>query len=134
MSEFSKELNNMASQDRPMPTDLDQADQLAYQALSYLYKRYRAGQITKERAVFEKDEITNAWSIAKSDTVFLKRSALKLSARIDLASDRYANERTLEAADEMYRAFWNGKEPIPTGDYRPVKQKQPEDTIDDIPF
>lgn len=55
------ELNIMAAKLMPLPQGLTQAEQQLYKSLCLIYREFRAGQITKEQAIFEKQEFYKSY-------------------------------------------------------------------------
>lgn len=95
-----------AMRGEPLPKTLDIADSCLYMALKNLYAMYRAGLITRKDATAEKQRLVYNWETDKSKIEFLNRESEALRERIGKSAERYANERTIEAADEMYCAFY----------------------------
>ena len=101
------EFEKQAMMGEPLPKRLDIADSCLYIALKNLYKMYRAGLISRRDATAEKRSLVYNWATDKSKLDFLERESKVLRDRLGEATERYARERTIEAADEMYCAFYN---------------------------
>ena len=95
-----------AMRGEPLPKTLDIADSCLYMALKNLYAMYRAGLITRKDAKTEKQRLVYNWETDKSKIEFLNRESETLREQIGKSAERYVNERTIEAADEMYCAFY----------------------------
>ena len=95
-----------AMSNKPLPKDLDVVDSFVYLALKYLYLAYKKlcsrGEASKEKAT-----ILYNMSEGKSKLAFLNRQSDTLRDRISEASERYAEDPTIENADKLYAAFYN---------------------------
>lgn len=116
---FREDLDIMASKGKPMPLGLNLAEQLTYQALCHLYERYRTGTVSKAQARADKKEITDQYCLYQSKLDFLSRETQMLSEEIVEASEIYKRNRTIQNADKMFRAFWNGDGPRQTAQNAP---------------
>lgn len=96
-----------AMANKPLPKDLDVVDSFVYLALKYLYSAYRKKLCSREEASKEKATILYNMSEGKSKLDFLDRQSESLRDRIKEASDRYAEDPTIENADKLYAAFYN---------------------------
>ena len=96
-----------AMKGEPVPQKLDIADSCLYIALKNLYAMYRANLISRKDATAEKKKLIYNWTNDKSKLEFLNRESKTLQNKIGEASARYARERTIEAADNLYCAFYN---------------------------
>lgn len=115
--EFEFERKAMAG--KPCPKDMDVADACAYVALKNLYAMYKNGLISRSEAVQEKKNVVRSWTTAKSKLEFLDRENESLKYRIYDASKRYAENQTIENADNLYAAFYN----LPS-DWKTHRQKE----------
>jgi hypothetical protein len=97
----------------PMPKDLSLADQMAYQALSSMYSRFRVRAITREQGAEEKKKLFLTYDKAyrqREREVNMAQHYAEQNARIESAANDYAKDRTLENADKLYKALY-GMEP-----------------------
>lgn len=97
----------MAMNEEPMPRGLDAADACLYMGLRYLYAMYKRKLIDRGRAKDEKKRLVFNWTEDKKKLEFLDRESKVLRDRIDLASDEYSKNPTIENADLLYAAFYN---------------------------
>lgn len=98
------ELERAAMNGDQMPDGLCLEDQVYFQGLAYLYGRFRAGFITRERGSEEKGKMKHKWSEAKKMDEFsskLSKRTAEMWKLIEGAQSRYRKERTLEAADAL---------------------------------
>ena len=108
------EFERAAMNGEPMPNGLALEDQMAYQALVYLYARYRAGAIGREDGSREKRQIEKAWTAAKSRINYSKYSAGFFKTVEWYATD-YRKQRTIEAADKLVDAVSGFLRGVPDG-------------------
>lgn len=90
-----------------MPSGLRIYEQCAYQSLRHLYARYRDGRISKEDASAEKKQIYFQHDRARAEFESARKASLahsKLWLNTEAALNRYAQERTPEAADQLWEA------------------------------
>lgn len=107
ISGFNRVWEIRAIRNEPVPHGLSLAECKAYLSLRTLYRDYREGKVSKTKAQDDKRAIINAFTREKGEEVFLSRQALSLKERISDASQRYADNPTIENADALYAAFWN---------------------------
>lgn len=69
-----EELENLAKQNEPMPKSLNFIEQNLYQALCFLYKRFRHGFITVEQGKVEKAQIIEQYKTNKLHADVHKKS------------------------------------------------------------
>lgn len=96
-----------AMANKPLPKDLDVVDSYVYLALKCLYSAYKKKLCSREEASEEKATILYNMSEGKSKLAFLDRQSDTLRDRISEASERYAENPTIENADKLYAAFYN---------------------------
>ena len=96
-----------AMANKPLPKDLDVVDSYVYLALKHLYLAYKKKLCSREEASKEKATILYNMSEGKSKLAFLDRESATLRDRISEASERYAENPTIENADKLYAAFYN---------------------------
>lgn len=92
-----------------MPDGLPLVDQLAYEAMAHLYARYRAKQISRAQGTAEKGRILYELERNRRQLnvdTSLAKSAAEMFVRVEFAASRYAKQRTLEHADELYAAIY----------------------------
>ena len=94
----------------PLPMRLELHEKAFYIFLVNLYDSYKKGLISKARAVQNKEEFYNECMTLKGDIDFLKRDTAKLKTGLAETSKAYAENRTLENADKMFKCFWNTSE------------------------
>lgn len=98
-----------AMNNEPMPDGLSLPDQMYFQGLAWLYARYHAKQISRERGQQEKQKlIISRDRLARESESIIRFSKYYADAYTALAqaSSAYAKERTLEHADAMYEALY----------------------------
>ena len=93
----------------PIPDGLDMADRTYYTFLVLLYTLHKRGFITKAEAVENEDKFNKEYVTMKSEIDFYKRESAKLKIGLAETSKSYAENRTLENADKMFKCFWNTK-------------------------
>lgn len=83
-----------------MPSGLSYPDQIMFQALAFLYARYRIGAVTRERATSEKKELLEhyrvcqfQWDMGARWTALIKQT--------EAACTEYRKNRTIENADNL---------------------------------
>lgn len=99
----------LAMRGDPMPTGLSQEDQLCYQALCFLYKRYNTGQISREVGSDEARQIRMRCAENKKAAEFgekCSQHAIKLWRNVEQAANAYQRERTQENADKLITAIY----------------------------
>lgn len=105
--DFTFEKQAMAGEE--MPKGMPLADQLAYQALSHLYARYRMGQIEAKQGREEKGEIKREY-LRNKRREEMGRSLSEHQARLyrvlEAETCAYAKSRSLDAADRIYQALY----------------------------
>ena len=98
-----------AMKGEPMPDGLDLADQLCFQALSTLYKRFYSGRITREQGehdarLIRRKRDENVKSIEFGEKC--RSHAVTLWKNIEQSANAYQNNRTLENADKLIEAIY----------------------------
>lgn len=91
-----------------MPEDLSLPDQLLFGALSLLYKRYYAGQISRDDAAMEKLKLKHAHELQVKKLARYDRLARYYSQQqeaVYLAHGRYMKDRTPEHAELLSGAL-----------------------------
>ena len=99
-----------AMDNEPMPDNLGLPDQMLYQGLAWLYARYHAKQISRERGQQEKQKLVISRDrLARESESVMRMSQYYAETYKTLAqsSIKYAKERTIEAADAMYEALYS---------------------------
>lgn len=98
------EFERAAMNGEPMPDGLALEDQLMYQAISFLYARYRRHEISRDMASSEKGKLLFEYDrrkrMAKAASSLAKWH-FKLRKKIEAAHCRFRKERTLAAADML---------------------------------
>lgn len=92
-----------------MPEGLPQEDQMAWQAVSHLYGRFRLKIIDRTTGGKEKGQIAYAYHQAKSAAEWggkLAKWHSGLMKAIEGAANAYAKNRTLGNADRLYEAVY----------------------------
>lgn len=97
-----------AMKDEPIPKGLSSADTKAYISLVQVYKMFGLKMIGKTQAKQMKESVVAAWTTEKSKETFLEDRVSTLSGRIQSATETYLANKTIENADELVRAFYNG--------------------------
>lgn len=98
-----------AMKGEPMPDGLELADQLCYQALSALYKRFYSGRITREQGEHDARLIRRKRNENIKSFEFGERCrshAVILWANIEQSANAYQKDRTLENADKLIEAIY----------------------------
>lgn len=83
-----------------MPTGLSYPDQIMFQALAFLYARYRMGAVTRERATFEKKELLENYRVCQFRWDMGGRWAA-LIKQTEAACMSYRKNRTIENANHL---------------------------------
>ena len=94
-----------AMRGEPLPAGLCMTDRKLYIALRGLYSQYRAGEVTREQAAADKAELLRDYEHDR----FLDDAAAKLRgmwARIEPYATKYANDSTIEHADQFFAAVY----------------------------
>ena len=92
-----------------MPEGLSPIDQAYFQGLAYLYARFRAGYLDRERGSAEKKQLLMAKSAQEQSWAFGElclEHAVALWRDAEGAANAYARERTLEHADDLYAVVY----------------------------
>lgn len=95
---------------KKMPSGLDLSDQKMYQALSFLYKRYYLGYITREQAKTDKEKLIYQYRKEKDQAKFeieICRKRQNIIKNIEIAASNYAKEKSIENAEAFYNAIYN---------------------------
>jgi hypothetical protein len=93
----------------PMPDGLTLEDQLCFQALALLYRRYRAGSVSKNVGAEEAWKIRSSCQVRKEALAFERKCnshSVRLWKAVEGAANAYQKERTLENADRMIEAIY----------------------------
>ena len=102
------ELERIAMRGEPMPKDLTLPNQMYFQGLAYLYARFRAGFIDRERGSAEKGKMLYQRDLAErkeaSSSKLAKHHAEQTKV-VESAQNAYHKERTLENADRLSAAL-----------------------------
>lgn len=104
MAEYDFPWEQAAMNGEGMPNNLTPAEQCAYQALAYLYARFRLKTIDRETGHREKLLIKATLEQRRKDDDFAKRLTkhhVELTKKIELAHSAYRKEHTVEAADRL---------------------------------
>ena len=88
-----------------MPDGLTWAERLCYQSVAMLTARYKAGDVTADRAQKEMRDIKNRYMDAVSRERYIQH-CVDLFRDVEYAATKYNKERTLEAADEMRNVIY----------------------------
>lgn len=83
-----------------MPSGLSCPDQFMFQALAFLYARYRIGAVTRERATSEKKELLEQYRVYKFQWDMGDRWT-NLIKRTEEARTEYRKNKTIENADQL---------------------------------
>lgn len=92
----------------PMPDGLSLAEQCAYQAMVFLYARFRMKMIERNAGHREKLLIKRELELRQENDAFndrLIRHHIEQTKKIELAHSAYRKERTIEAADRLSAAI-----------------------------
>jgi hypothetical protein len=92
-----------------MPGGLSLEDQLCFQALTLLYRRYRSGGVSKAAGAEEARKIRSACQARKNAAAFREKCgkhSVRLWRAVEGAANAYQRERTLENADRMIEAIY----------------------------
>lgn len=103
-------LEYAAMNNEPMPDGLRLPDQMYFQGLAWLYARYHAKQISRERGQQEKQKLVISRDrLARESESIIRFSKYYADVYTALAqaSSAYAKERTLERADVLYEALYH---------------------------
>lgn len=68
------DLEKLAAKNAPMPEGLDAAEQILYQSLTLLHRRYRQGMMDSAAAKRERYEIIKQYEINRSNVTIWQRS------------------------------------------------------------
>lgn len=104
MAEYDFPWEQAAIYGEEMPDGLSQAEQCAFQAIAYLYARYRLKMIDREAGHREKLLIKAELERRISNDAFARRCTqyhVELTRKIELAHIEYRKDRTIEAADRL---------------------------------
>ena len=102
------ELEQAAMKGKDMPDGLSMPEQFLFQALSYLYARFRAGQIDRERGGAEKKKIMYQYrmlSEKETASADLANWHARLRKEIESAAIRYRKEPSRQAADDLIKTL-----------------------------
>lgn len=95
-----------AMHNEPMPDGLCLSDIKAFQALRWLYKSYKSGNITRDQAALEKRAIVQELENDKHNEQYLNYHIV-LNRSLELARAEYRKKRTIESADKLIN-IWDG--------------------------
>lgn len=99
------EIEKAAMRGEPLPKGLNGSEQLAYLSMRNLYERYKCKQISSEEAKVEKQIILNTLANNKTHEKLLEYTR-EMWLNIDMASNKYAKNPTIENADAFYAAVY----------------------------
>ena len=99
-----EELSRLAYSGTP-PDGASQPEWLLYYRLKEIYASVRSGGMSKADGAKAKQDAVSSYETDKT----LHDASVKLWARIEDASVRYAKEHTIEAADGLYEALYRMK-------------------------
>lgn len=108
MAEYDFPWEQAAMNGELMPDGLSPAEQCAYQALAYLYARFRLKAIDRETGHREKLLIKAALEQRRKDDAFAERlnnHHTKIIRDTEKALSAYFREPTIKNADRMAEAF-----------------------------
>lgn len=108
MAEYDFPWEQAAMNGEGMPDNLTPVEQCAYQALAYLYARFRLKTIDREAGHREKLLIKAALEQRRNDDAFAERLTshhVKIIRDTEAALSAYFREPTIENADRMAEAF-----------------------------
>ena len=94
------------------PMNIPLHDRFLWLALANVYKRFRDKELTKEHGEQLKADIMAAYNRDKAQADLqckIIQARAKMWGQIEVAGNRYGTERTLEAADEFYKAVYGLK-------------------------
>lgn len=94
-----------------MPDGLSTADTAAYQALSHLYARYRAGFIERSSAATEKRKILRAWESGKNSEK-LTEYHVAVTVATEGAKNAFRKNPTIENAEKLIRVLDGMERPV----------------------
>lgn len=100
-----EELEDLAMVGKPLPNGLPFPEIWLYMALRLLHTQHRLGQISRSQAVLEKRELLKTFSTMELQDK-LGRHHTSMWKEVEKAAAGYAKERTLETADDFYKAVY----------------------------
>lgn len=109
MPEFAVDWEQSAMRGEPMPEGLPLEEQLAYQAMAYLYARFRLKAVTREMGAEEKGRIL--YELERNRRLLqvkknLVRCSVEMVRAVEAAANSYSRERTVENGDRLYEALY----------------------------
>lgn len=104
---MDKSLEKAAADGKILPKGLTAADSAEYIGLLAIYRLFRAGLMDKETAKRQKEALRYNCTKLRSEAEFLSREALALEERITAATEAYTDDKNLDTAEELYRAFYH---------------------------
>lgn len=102
------QLEKLAARNGPMPEGLNGAEQILYQGLCLLHKRYGAGQIDTAAAHREKIEMLQAYGRAEQDLRAYEKGRVKWDELSRLVQD-YRQSPTLGKANKIIEFVYGCK-------------------------
>lgn len=109
MAELTYPYEQAAMRGEEMPKGLNIVDQLIFLSLRDLYAQKRAGIIDREIGSREKAKLRYQRDLWEGRLMLgekLAQKSAKMFKEVEAAASAYARERTLERADEIYRALY----------------------------
>ena len=85
-------------------------DLVLWYAFRELYRDFRDGKLKKDDAEKAKAEILKRYQVQKAEYDTMKSIVLRQAEmwrQIEIAGNRYGTERTVESADEFYKAVYD---------------------------
>lgn len=105
---FEIEYERKAMNGEEMPADLGWPDQVLFLSLRMLYEQYKKGIVSRDAASREKRELVNSYRIHKALND-LQEDTNNMWRKIEIASDAYAKNPSVETADMLYEAIYRAK-------------------------
>lgn len=97
----------------PEPAESWKAPEIVlWYAFRELYRDYRAGKTTEDKAKNIKSEIVKRYHVQKTEYETMQnivRRQAEMWNRIEIAGSRYGTERTIENADAFFEAVYDVK-------------------------
>ena len=92
-----------------MPDGLSLLDQYMFLSLRLLYQSHKKGAISREVGQIEKGKLVHQYGIARNRMRFEEDKFVNFAdqrKRIEHSANAYAKNRTLDNADQMYKALY----------------------------
>ena len=97
----------------PEPAESWKAPEIVlWYAFRELYRDYRAGKTTEDKAKSIKSEIVKRYHVQKTEYETMQnivRRQAEMWTRIEIAGSRYGTERTIKNADAFFEAVYDVK-------------------------